>query len=162
MAEQSVTLQPGESKVVSFEAIPREAKVYQISVNGLTGSFKAVEAAPPGGEILGVQWRLWKSDVWHPMSDLIPYSEIGVSYYLGFTVKNTGGKASFRVGLYVYDAFAGWHWTYSPRVDIEAGGEALIERGFDSYGVTGSQTFTFTLFADNTQVDSTAVTITIR
>lgn len=45
MAEQSVTLQPGESKQVSFEAIPHEAKLYHVSVDGLTGSFIAVSAA---------------------------------------------------------------------------------------------------------------------
>ncbi|GAI69592.1 unnamed protein product, partial [marine sediment metagenome] len=38
MTEQSVALQPGESKVVSFEATPTVAKVYQVSVDGLTGS----------------------------------------------------------------------------------------------------------------------------
>lgn len=43
MAEQSVTLQPGESKVVSFEATPTLAKVYQVSVDGLNGSFRAIE-----------------------------------------------------------------------------------------------------------------------
>jgi len=49
MAEQSVTLQPGESKVISFEAVPHEAKTYYVSVNGLSGSFIAkVEAPPPG------------------------------------------------------------------------------------------------------------------
>lgn len=41
MAEQSVTLEPGESKVVPFEAIPSKAKTYQVSVNGLTGTFIA-------------------------------------------------------------------------------------------------------------------------
>ncbi|MBA7543123.1 hypothetical protein ES705_35450 [subsurface metagenome] len=41
MAEQSVTLQPGESKLVSFEATPHEARSYQVSVNGLAGSFVA-------------------------------------------------------------------------------------------------------------------------
>ncbi|GAI89197.1 unnamed protein product [marine sediment metagenome] len=46
MAEQSVTLAPGESKVVSFEATPHEARSYQVSVNGLTGSFIAVAPAP--------------------------------------------------------------------------------------------------------------------
>ncbi len=56
MAEQSVTLQPGESKVVSFEATPQEARTYQVSVNGLTGSFVAAEAPPepPPGE--GIIW----------------------------------------------------------------------------------------------------------
>lgn len=42
MAEQVVELQPSESKAVSFEAIPHEAKTYQVSVNGLMGSFKAI------------------------------------------------------------------------------------------------------------------------
>lgn len=44
MAEQNVSLQPGESKVVSFEATPYEARAYQVSVDGLTGVFKAVVA----------------------------------------------------------------------------------------------------------------------
>lgn len=42
VAERSVTLQPGESKPVSFEVTPTEAKSYSVSVNGLTGTFKAV------------------------------------------------------------------------------------------------------------------------
>jgi len=45
MAEQSVTLNPGESRLVSFEATPHEAKTYQVSVNGLTGSF--IASQPP-------------------------------------------------------------------------------------------------------------------
>jgi len=45
MAEQSVTLNPGESKVVSFEAVPSVAKTYHVSVNGLSGSFTA--SKPP-------------------------------------------------------------------------------------------------------------------
>lgn len=45
MAEQSVSLNPGESRVVSFEAVPSVAKTYHVSVNGLTGSFAAI--APP-------------------------------------------------------------------------------------------------------------------
>ncbi|GAI66947.1 unnamed protein product, partial [marine sediment metagenome] len=46
MAEQVVELAPGESKLVSFEAIPHEARTYHVSVNGLTGSFVAI--APAG------------------------------------------------------------------------------------------------------------------
>jgi len=53
MAEQTVTLQPSESTPVSFEAIPREAKLYHVSVNGLTGSFWAV-ALPLAGRIIQV------------------------------------------------------------------------------------------------------------
>lgn len=44
MATQNVSLNPGESKVVSFQAVPTEARTYQVSVNGLTGSFRAVAA----------------------------------------------------------------------------------------------------------------------
>ena len=47
MAEQSLTLQPAESKLVSFEAIPHEARTYIVRVNGLTGSFKAIALPPP-------------------------------------------------------------------------------------------------------------------
>lgn len=43
MAEQQVTLEPGESKVVTFEVTPTEAKSYSVSVDGLTGTFSAVE-----------------------------------------------------------------------------------------------------------------------
>lgn len=43
MAEQTVELAPGESKEVSFEATPHEAKTYQVSVDGLTGTFKAIK-----------------------------------------------------------------------------------------------------------------------
>lgn len=41
MAEQTVELAPDESKEVSFEATPHEARTYQISVDGLGGSFTA-------------------------------------------------------------------------------------------------------------------------
>lgn len=52
MAEQSVTLNPGESKLVSFEATPHEAKAYQVSVDGLSGSFVAI--APAAVEVTGI------------------------------------------------------------------------------------------------------------
>ncbi|GAI23861.1 unnamed protein product, partial [marine sediment metagenome] len=41
MAEQTVTLEPGESKAVSFEVVPDLAKTYSVTVDGLTGTFKA-------------------------------------------------------------------------------------------------------------------------
>lgn len=40
--QKTVTLAPGESKVVSFEVTPTVAKTYQVSVDGLVGSFVAV------------------------------------------------------------------------------------------------------------------------
>ncbi len=41
--EQTVTLEPGESRVVSFEVTPEVAKAYSVSVDGLYGSFEATE-----------------------------------------------------------------------------------------------------------------------
>lgn len=51
MAEQSVTLNPGESKAVSFETTPTVARIYQVSVDGLAGSFVAIKAVV---EITGI------------------------------------------------------------------------------------------------------------
>ncbi len=44
VAEQTVTLQPGESTSVSFEVSPAVAKTYSVSVDGLSGTFKATTA----------------------------------------------------------------------------------------------------------------------
>lgn len=56
MAEQTVELQPSESKVVSFEATPHEAKVYQVSVDGLSGNFKATEAALAAADVVAFSY----------------------------------------------------------------------------------------------------------
>jgi len=45
VAEQTVTLAPGESKTISFEVTPTVAKTYSVSVDGLSGSFRATTAA---------------------------------------------------------------------------------------------------------------------
>lgn len=43
VAEQTVSLAPGESKSVSFEVTPDVAKTYSVSVDGLYGTFLATE-----------------------------------------------------------------------------------------------------------------------
>jgi len=43
VAKQTVTLQPGESRTISFEVTPTVAKTYSVSVDGLTGTFRATE-----------------------------------------------------------------------------------------------------------------------
>jgi len=43
VSHEIVELAPGESKPISFEAVPHEARTYIVRVNGLTGSFKAVK-----------------------------------------------------------------------------------------------------------------------
>lgn len=41
MAEQTVSLAPGESKIVSFEVVPDVARTYIVTVDGLSGTFLA-------------------------------------------------------------------------------------------------------------------------
>jgi len=52
MTEQNVTLAPGERRSVSFEAIPQEARTFQVVVNGLAGSFTCTVRCPPRGSII--------------------------------------------------------------------------------------------------------------
>ncbi len=47
MAEQTVILEPSESRIVSFEVVPHEARTYQVSVDGLSGSFRAIAPEKP-------------------------------------------------------------------------------------------------------------------
>ena len=42
---KTVTLAPGEAKPVEWHVRPNEARVYQVSVDGLSGSFRVLE--PP-------------------------------------------------------------------------------------------------------------------
>jgi len=46
MAKETVVLQPSQSTVISFEVTPTVAKTYQVSVDGLTGSFTVLVSAP--------------------------------------------------------------------------------------------------------------------
>lgn len=75
MAEQTIELAPGESRVVSFEAVPHEVKVYHVSVDGLTGSFTAVEA--PKGVITlymtGVSTQEWQVGWYYPDEGIFRY-----------------------------------------------------------------------------------------
>lgn len=67
--KKMVTLNPGESKVVAFEVIPTVPRAYQVSVDGLMGSFVATEipkaefympavmtVVVTDGSILGIYW----------------------------------------------------------------------------------------------------------
>ena len=88
MAEQSVTLAPGESKQVSFETTPHEARTYQVSVNGLTGSFVAmtpipveVVFSPIGGAII-VNWEDLPVS-YRAVHDAISGKSIGAAGYIG-------------------------------------------------------------------------------
>ncbi len=71
MAEQTIELAPGESREVTFEAVPQQAKTYSVSVDGLSGSFIATKVPttvaislknPPSGankwQMMVVDWDI--------------------------------------------------------------------------------------------------------
>lgn len=157
MAEQTVELEPSESKLVSFEFTPAEARTYEVSVNGLSGSFTAIAPAPPSGEILEITWYDEENDVWHPMSDpMAAYQEVTQR----FRIRNTGSTLGvFKIGYCYWSDFQERYvWSYSPSFDIEPG-----EGNIDWHIYTGgAATFsaTFYLFSDDTEVDT--ITVTIR
>ena len=78
--KKTVTLNPGESKVVGFTFTPATAKGYTVSVDGLTGSFVALEV--PEAEFV--------------VSDLVispPEVYVGEPVEISVLITNTGGVA---------------------------------------------------------------------
>ncbi len=162
---------PGNGYYVQFEPfVSSQEGTYTVEVtlssagqvlDSVTFELVAIALAPPSGEILEIRWRETAAgSPWHPISEPMPWEEMGVEYYLGFTVRNTGGTAAFKVGIYSYDSFMGWYWSYSPSLDIEAGDEGLIEWPL-WFGRTGDEDITFHLFSDDTEIDSITVRITV-
>ena len=70
VSSQTVELAPNQSRWVTFTATPNEARTYQVLVNGLTGTFRAIAKAVAkfympatmtvrvtNGSILGMYWK---------------------------------------------------------------------------------------------------------
>ena len=84
-----VTLNPGESKTVSFAFTPGTAKSYQVSVDGLYGSFIAHEV--PQAEFQVSNLVITPAEVY-----------VGQPVAISVTVTNTGGiKGSYEVNCEV-------------------------------------------------------------
>jgi len=76
VAEQTVTLNPGETKIVSFEVTPSVAKTYSVSVDGLYGTFKATTA--PVADIRVESLVITPSTVY--VGELVTISVIATNY----------------------------------------------------------------------------------
>ncbi len=75
MAEQSITLAPGESRLVSFEATPQGARTYQVAVNGLSGSFKATTPYPVTISNMSIRSPIYDQlDYWYNPYQIVNYS----------------------------------------------------------------------------------------
>jgi len=78
--KKTVTLNPGESKVVGFTFTPATAKGYSVSVDGLTGNFVAYEV--PEAEFVVSNLVISPTEVY-----------VGKPVSISVTVTNTGGVA---------------------------------------------------------------------
>lgn len=142
MAKQTVELAPGEGKEVSFEATPKEVKTYSVSVNGLVGSFSAIEAPTPpatvlAGEILDIKWRETGTEEWRPFPVSLPaYTKFDCKWRVR---NNSNGRATFTTGI----MGLGYYRAYGQTVTtLDPGEEAdLIYIGFAGFsaGTSGSQ-----------------------
>jgi len=189
MAEQSVTLNPGESKVASFEAVPMEAKTYQVLVDGLSGSFRAI-ATPLTGAFCGklvqdigcvpVFWVYYGAapDWWELTGDrwtLPPRTNIR----LMIKVRNTSGVAArFNAGLqpkYFEETTGEEYHPIERDVFLEPGqfsdyfhfefrtfgqGEFLYDQNGQPYYPEGTNIWVFRLYADGQVVDEIQKTVT--
>ena len=116
MAEQNVTLAPGESRLVSFEATPQEARIYQVAVNGLAGSFRAIQAIIP--------WAFSSVQCWHSASGVGAWRQSNFAC----TVTNIGDrtvtktltlwKREYRPAE--WDYYTGWTWAWFDWETVES------------------------------------------
>lgn len=89
-AGQTVELAPGESRLVSFEATPHEARTYQVSVDGLTGSFTAVAA--PAVKITNITVNPTDlTDANHEYNTAVGLGYWGDPFTISITFKNPFG-----------------------------------------------------------------------
>lgn len=105
MAKQTVELALGESKQVSFEAIPNTAKVYQVSVDGLSGSF---EAFPAPAFNFGTPWE---------NHYVCPEATAWWTYEFGCSIANPHGQTVKHTLKFIEHVYSLYHqeW-YDPTI----------------------------------------------
>lgn len=120
MAEQTVTLQPSESAPVAFETIPYEAKTYQITVDGLSGSFVALA---PVIRISVTRAYLREdspsvSEAYSGWLSMTPGGEINLGLFGSYI--QAGALVVNRSSIPVVLDFEAWnhHWTPEGYVDL--------------------------------------------
>jgi len=147
MADQSITLAPGGRRLVTFEAIPHEARIYQVSVNGLTGSFVATLPPLDGRFVIAYAWweglpswrQILTSNEWPANTSVITR----------WKVENTGiVTTQFRV------EFMGQSGSISLNPEESGDIEFII-----TTGDPGSYSYAASLYANGVLVDSFALQV---
>ena len=149
MVEQIVELEPSESRVVTFETVPMEARAYQVLVNGLSGNFRAIALPTLDGRFV-IAYAWWEG--LPGFIQILPTAEwpANAAILTSWKVENTGNVAAeFRV------EFMG----QSGSVSLNPAESGDIEIAV-STGGPGSYTHTVNLYANETLVDSFTISLT--
>lgn len=149
MVEQIVELEPSESRVVTFEIVPMEARSYQVLVNGLSDNFRAIALPTLDGRfVIAYAW-------WEGLPSRIQILSTAewpanAAILTSWKVENTGNVAAeFRV------EFMG----QSGSVSLNPAESGFIEISVSTDG-PGSYTPTVNLYANETLVDSFTISLT--
>ena len=96
---KKVTLAPGEAKPAEFQFRPMEARVYQVSVDGLSGSFSVIEAPPTGPTLYEVHFKVIDGVSGNPIggATLAANGVSGITDYNGEATMNVSPEAKVVV-----------------------------------------------------------------
>lgn len=75
--KKSVTLQPGESKVVAFTYTPSQPRTYQVTVDSLVGSFVATGPSEPSFVVSDLIIDPLEVEVGQPVSIAVVVANVG-------------------------------------------------------------------------------------
>lgn len=134
VSRQTVTLAINESKSVTFSGTPKEARTYQVSVNGLTGSFKAIAKPPlpPEEALYAPRMRVvatpldtklyrvtFSTDITNRSSQPVEAQLIwGTNYGLAEAAKGLGWQEEVS-RIVTIQPWETYHWSYEMEDDIE-------------------------------------------
>lgn len=143
MAEQQLTLEPGESKVVTFEAVPHEAKTYQVAVDGLSGSFRAM--AVPNIKLISLTW------------DATPPFDTGSRHIWTVSMKNLStGRLTYQLEMYMNGRhFMGY------TANLYAGEVRKCSQPY-TFGTEGTYTLTIKAYYQDELLDEISSTVAVR
>lgn len=143
MAEQTVELAPEESKVVTFEATPHEAKTYQVTVDGLSGSFRSL--AVPDIKLTKLTW------------DATPPFEPGSRHHWRLTMQNLAvGRLTYQLWMSMNGKrFMGY------TADLAAGAVKEINYPY-TFGIEGSYTLSIEAYYQDKLLDEISSTVIVE
>lgn len=169
MAEQIVTLNPGESKVVTFTNTPLEARTFEVAIDGLIGTFSAIPVQPERVTVTithknaPITWKYshdlnagWNFATYQGETtavrnavESIQASLLNIGYYIGTIYYEYGMDDIVQQGSAVaVNVSQAIRWGMPPKVEAPYWA-AVTDRSVPSCPFTPiNQDFTWTIYAD--------------